>query len=104
MPTDSLFDPNSPNVERGAGNQYLGEPGISASQMPPDLVDPKAEPDDDAPAAPFTDDPDEAAERLAEMESGVDTDAVAPPLPQAQPAPPPPAPPPPPAEPDRPGL
>jgi hypothetical protein len=88
--TQGLFDPNSENVMRGAGNRYLGDQGIDKSKVPPSLVDGNVEaeenaesiaatdadatgePDlnviDDEVQPDFNDDPDAAADSLMHIE------------------------------------
>ena len=76
--TRGIYDPNSPNVMKGAGNDFLGDPGIDRSKMPPDLIDQKVEPDtgggaadeivDDEVQPTFNDNPDAAADELMHIE------------------------------------
>jgi hypothetical protein len=79
--TRGIFDPNSENVMRGGGNDFLGDQGIDKSKMPPSLIDGEVEPGE-APAAPdgdltviddetqpeFNDDPEAAADSLMHIE------------------------------------
>jgi hypothetical protein len=74
--TDGMFDPKSPNVMKGAGNDFLGDPGVDRSKMPPDLIDEEVEPDtgtsedvvDDEIQPTFNDNPDAAADELMHIE------------------------------------
>jgi hypothetical protein len=86
--TRGMFDPSSDNVLRGAGNSFLGDPGIERSKMPPNLVDgdvsaeeaaeaeanantvPGEQPDviDDEVRPTFDDDPEHAADNLMHIE------------------------------------
>jgi hypothetical protein len=80
--TRGIFDPNSENVSRGAGNDFLGEQGINRSKMPPDLIDEKADEGnadaadaadaadiiDDEVQPTFNDNPDAAADSLMHIE------------------------------------
>jgi hypothetical protein len=96
--TRGIFDPGSENVQRGAGNDFLGDQGVDRSNVPPSLTDKKVNPDAqvksaekqdlDAPNAPdmiddevqptFNDNPDAAADELmhidVEDEGQVDID------------------------------
>jgi len=72
--TQGMFDPKSPNVMKGAGNDFLGDPGVERSKMPENLIDEKVEPDQDADVIDdevqpvFNDDPDAAADELMHIE------------------------------------
>lgn len=72
--TRGMFDPKSPDVMKGAGNDFLGDPGIDRSKMPADLIDEKVGPDtaddviDDEVQPVFNDDPNAAADELMHIE------------------------------------
>jgi hypothetical protein len=72
--TRGIFDPNSENVMKGAGNDFLGDPGIDRSKMPPSLVDGDVETDDELDVVDdelqpeFNDDPAAAADSLMHIE------------------------------------